>query len=385
MARSPVTRSPATAPAKPACFLEGLRKASLLSLSLSAILVCLLAVSGPAASGVTPPARKSSLQDSHPNAQTQVPLRVSSELVKIDTSVSDSDGNYVGGLKQDDFRVLVDGADTPILFFTPAEEPARILVLVETSPAVYLIQNQHLAAAYALLDGLSARDEVALFTYDSAAHGILSFTADKSMLARALASIQYTLGSGQLNFYGSLTQVLEWMSSIEGKKAAVLLTTGLDSSEPSLWDILAQKMRSSDTVIYPVALGGSFRNYAGKKKSAKKKKKDQAEDAGGAAPSDADNPLSFAKANVALQSIASATGGRAYFPASAADFVPDYREIASALRHQYLLGIAPLHDGKFHTISVELQQNLPAVQKNGKSAPPAFTIYARSGYLAPAQ
>jgi len=277
----------------------------------------------------------------------------------------------------------VDGVDIPIVFFTPAEEPARILVLVEVSPAVYLIQTQYLAAAYALLDGLSAGDQVALFTYDSAAHGILSFTADKGMFAQALGTIQYNLGSGQLNFYGSLVQVLDWESSIEGKKAAVLLTTGLDSSQPSLWPELLQKLRATDTVIYPVALGGSLRGYTGKKKS--HKKKDQADSEGDSPPSDSSNPLSFAKANVALKSIAEATGGRAYFPASAAEFIPDYREIASALRHQYLLGIAPLHDGKYHAISVELRSAPPGDQKKDKRRSPAFTIYARSGYLAPAQ
>lgn len=350
------------------------------SLALPAIflgLLLILPLPASAQSSVPPPT-----QDSHPPVPTQSPLRVSSELVKIDASVSDSHGAYVGDLQQSDFRVLVDGADAPILFFAPAEEPARILVLVEVSPAVYLIQTQYLAAAYALLDGLSAEDQVALFTYDSAAHGLLSFTADKGMLAQALGTIQYTLGSGQLNFYLSLAQVLDWESSVEGKKAAVLLTTGLDSSDPSLWPALLQKLRSSDTVIYPVALGGSLRGYTGKKKS--RKKKDQSAADASSSPSDSSNPLSFAKANIALKSIAETTGGRAYFPASAADFIPDYREIASALRHQYLLGIAPLHDGKFHTISVELRPGLAGPAKKDKRHPPAFTIYARSGYLAPA-
>lgn len=318
-------------------------------------------------------------------AQEQPVVRVSSELVKIDASVTDAHGNYVGGLQQSDFRVLVDGAESPILFFALADEPARILVLVETSPAVYLMQNQHLAAAYSLMEGLSPQDEVALFTYSEAAHGILSFTPDKAALLRALGGIQYTLGSGQLNFYGSLAQVLDWMSAVEGKKAAVLLTTGLDSSQPSLWDMLEQRLRATDVVIYPVALGGTFRSYAGKKKKARDKKS-QPDEAQDTQPSDADNPLSFAKATSALKNIAAATGGRAYFPQTPADFIPDYREIASGLRHQYLLGIAPLHDGKFHTITVELTRAQPEpAKKNEKNAAPVFKIYARTGYLAPAQ
>lgn len=318
-------------------------------------------------------------------AQEQPVVRVSSELVKVGASVADGHGNYVGGLQQGDFRVLVDGTESPILFFALAEEPARILVLVETSPAVYLMQNQHLTAAYSLMEGLSPQDEVALFTYSEAAHGILSFTSDKAALLQALGSIQYTLGSGQLNFYVSLAQVLDWMSAVEGKKAAVLLTTGLDSSQPSLWDTLEQRLRATDVVIYPVALGGTFRNYVGKKKKPRDKKA-QPDETQEMQPPDGDNPLSFAKATTALKNIATETGGRAYFPRAPADFIPDYREIATGLRHQYLLGIAPLHDGKFHAITVELTRPQPEpAKKNEKNSAPAFTIYARTGYLAPAQ
>lgn len=319
-------------------------------------------------------------------AQEQPAVRVSSELVKIGASVADAHGNYIGGLQQNDFRVLVDGTESPIVFFTLAEEPARILVLVETSPAVYLMETQHLAAAYSLMDGLSPQDQVALFTYSAAAQGLLSFTSNKAALLQALGSIQYTLGSGQLNFYWSLAQVLDWMSAVEGKKAAVLLTTGLDSSQPSLWNMLEQKLRATDVVIYPVALGGTFRSYAGKKKKKGHDKKSQPDETQEPSPPQGDNPLSFAKATVALNNIAAATGGRAYFPQSPDDFVPDYREIAQALRHQYILGIAPVHDGKFHTIAVELtSQQVAPVRRNGKNSPPAFTIYARAGYLAPAQ
>lgn len=318
-------------------------------------------------------------------AQEQPSVRVSSELVKIGASVADEHGNYVGGLQQSDFRVLVDGTESPILFFALAEEPARILVLVETSPAVYLMESQHLTAAYSLMEGLSPRDEVALFTYDAAAHGILSFTSDKAALLQALGSIQYTLGYGQLNFYASLAQVLDWMSAVVGKKAAVLLTTGLDSSQPSMWGALEQRLRATDVVIYPVALGGTFRSFAGKKKKGRDKKS-QPDETQETQPSNGDNPLSFAKATAALKDIATDTGGRAYFPQVPEDFAPDYREIASGLRHQYLLGIAPVHDGQFHTITVELTRAQPEPpKKNAKNPAAAFTIYARAGYLAPAQ
>ena len=134
-----------------------------------------------------------------------------------------------------------------------------------------------------------------------------------------------------------------------------LLSTGLDSSSSDHWDILLQKLRGNDVVIFPIALGGSLRGYDGKKSKPTKTAE------GGQARSRMNSlgppasQVTFAKADAALLSLCEAqAGGRAYFPKSAADFVPIYREIASALRHEYVIGIAPAHDGKLHKLTVEV-------------------------------
>ena len=77
------------------------------------------------------------------------------------------------------------------------------------------------------------------------------------------------------------------------------------------------------------------------------------------------------------------TGGRAYFPESPNEFVTIYREIASALRHQYVLGIAPQHDGQFHRLTVEIPDANPRSGSASKKSA-EFQIFAREGYLAPA-
>ena len=60
------------------------------------------------------------------------------------------------GSRKPSFRVIDSGASQPIAFFAPVEAPAEVLVMMETSPAVYLVHNEHLVAAYALLGGMSA-------------------------------------------------------------------------------------------------------------------------------------------------------------------------------------------------------------------------------------
>ena len=306
-------------------------------------------------------------QDQPANAAQQ-PLRVNTEIVQLNVSVLAAGGDFVSGLKRKNFRVLDGGVEQPLVFFAPTDAPAQILVMVETGPAVYLIQNQHIAAAYALLQGLAPDDQVSLVTYDQAPRAVLAFTPDKNALLSALGQIQFSVGMGDLNFYDSISTVLDWIAPVNGKKALVLLTTGIDSSSPGRWEALVRKLRASDVVIFPVALGGWLRRPPEKKKNAP------------AQPTAATQI--FANADQALLSLAAMTGGRAFFPDSAKDFVPAYHQIAAALRHQYLLGIAPEHDGKIHPLTVQvLDSNGQPFVTDGKKA--AYRIFSREGYLAP--
>jgi len=304
-----------------------------------------------------------------PASAPEHPLQVTTEIVKLDASVLDERGELVGGLQQKNFRVLDAGAEQPILYFAPTDAPVQILVMIETGPAVYLIQNDHIAALDALAAGLPPDDEIALVAYNQLPTTILPFTRDRASLTSALAQIQYTLGFGELNLFDSISAVLDSLAPAVGKKALVLLTTGLDSSPASRWQALEQKLRGTDVVIFPVALGAALRTPVKKNKT---KNKSLAED----------KPGVFAEADKNLRSLAEITGGRAFFPESAADFVPIYREIAATLRHQYVLGIAPAHDGQFHPLNVQILDDA------GAPYPPAGKnisrqIFVRQGYLAP--
>jgi len=301
---------------------------------------------------VAPSPAQDNVQNNAPLAPA--PLQATTQLVKLDVSVTDKHGQFAAGLKQSDFRVFDNGVEQTVTFFAPVEAPAQILVLIETSPAVYLIENEHLLAAYALLDGLAPDDQVALATYDQVPRAVLPLTPDKQALLAGLSQVQYTMGMAELNLYDSVSTTLDWLEPVAGKKALVVLTTGIDSSPPARWDALVEKARERDVVIFPVALGGSLR-AAPSKKTRKS-----------VAP-----PSVFDKGYAALTSLAAITGGRAYFPKSAKDFAPIYGEIAAMLRHEYVLGIAPAHDGQFHSLGVKVPENED------------YQVFARQGYRAP--
>lgn len=299
------------------------------------------------------------------------------QLVPIKTSVIDKHGNFVGGLPPNRFHVFDNGAEQPITLFAPIDAPAQVLVLLETSPAVYLIRDQHLAAAYAFVEGLGPEDQVGLVTYDQTPKTALAFTSDKPALLAALDKTQYTLGMGDLDLYDSISAVLDWLEPMTGKRELVLLTTGIDSSPPSHWEALVKKLESEDVVIFSVELGGSLRAGSGKKHQA------FASNGGDQASERTyESQEAFGRADRGLRWLAATTGGLAYFPRSEGDFAPIYREIASALRHQYVLGILPAHDNQFHTLTVEVDSSgtQPGRARRTRAD---YRVLARAGYLAP--
>lgn len=297
-------------------------------------------------------------------------LRRTVDLVNVDVGVTDARGNFLRDLKRENFRVLEDGVERPITNFASSEAPALVLVLVETSPAVYLIQGQHLGAARTLLEGLEEKDWVALAAYDQSPRVLRIFTQQREEVLRDLGGMRYSLGTSELYFFKSLATAIDWLDPVLGRKSLVVLTTGLDTEQPRRWDALEVKLRSSEVVVYPVALGGSLREY---------RKTSQSQTDEGA-------NLSFAQADRDLKEMARLTGGRAYFPKRAQDFAGIYREISAAVRLTYNLGFTPsARDGRFHKIDVQVVDEKGHVLAPTENQKRGYQIYARQGYVAPKQ
>jgi VWFA-related protein len=324
------------------------------SLSFCALSVCAAAVLLCVALGAQDPATEAPLQ---------IQRRV--ELVNVDVSVTDPRGNFVRGLRRENFRILDEGVEQPITHFAPIEAPAVALVLVETSPAVFMIHRQHLEAAQLLFDGLAMDDWVGVGTYDQTARQQLRLTQDKRAAQRAILTPRYGLGMGQLNLSDGVTEALKWLREVPAKKALVLLSTGLDTSPPERRQALLEELRASDVAIFAVAMGGDLRDFQG-----------QAKSEGGA--------VSFAEATRLLETLANTTGGRAWFPRTSQELPAIYRQIAVTLRHRYSLGFAPpARDARLHRIEVRVVTDDGRTSSSAKTSS-GLRISTRHGYLAPA-
>jgi len=290
-------------------------------------------------------------------------IQVNVDRVNVGVIVTDAKENFVQGLKRDDFHVFDDGVAQAITEFAPVDEPGQIFLLVEAGPAVYFLQDTHLFAADAFLNGLSGGDRVAIGRYADAPAVVLDFTAEKRVAQAALTGIRFNLGFGQLNLSASLSTVLDWLARVPGKKTIVLLSTGVDTSPQKAIEAVQSRLQTGDVRILGVSLSGPVRN--GKVGNQKQLGQMQQE---------------FEVADARLRALAEATGGRVYFPQSAKAFQAIYKQIAQLIRNEYSLSFAPpVADGTIHTIEVKV--DLPSVSSRNKL--PKYRVDHRKAYVAP--
>src|SRR5208337_1271598 len=95
-------------------------------------------------------------------------LKVNVPLVNVDVSVTSKDGQFIPGLKQENFRVLEDGVPQPITSFGQTQAPITAVLLIEFANSNYTMAflADALRAAYAFADGLKKDDWGAVIEYD---------------------------------------------------------------------------------------------------------------------------------------------------------------------------------------------------------------------------
>lgn len=307
-------------------------------------------------------------QEANPPKQ-QPTIRVNVDRVNVGAIVTGPHGQFVEGLRRDDFRIFDNGVEQPLTDFAAINEPAQVLLLIEAGPAVYLLEGGHLEAAHALLAGLSPEDRVAVVKYAEEPHALLDFTSDKEAAANSFGQLRFNLGFGSLNLSSSVLKVLQWLTQVRGKKSIVLLSTGLDTSSEKDLAMALEQLKISDVRLLAVSLTGGLDTPP----RGKKKKSPTA-----LSP---ETSQQFALASQLLKQMTEATGGRAYFPQSGKEFEAAYAEIAQLVRHEYSLAFAPpLRDGLVHSIAVRLRAEQDSATGD---SPVPYRVDHRKAYLAP--
>lgn len=268
------------------------------------------------------------------------------DRVNVGVIVTDTHGHFVENLRRKDFRLFDNGIEQPLTGLATFEEPAQVLLLIESGPAVVFLGKSHFHAADTLLNSLAPGDRVAIANYSKDPELLFDFTPDKTMARLTLQNLNFMVGFGDLNLSSSLASAIDWLATLPGKKTIVVLSTGLDTSPPEKWPMVQQKLKASDVRVLAVSPSGDFRKPAKHKKLSPQEREDRAFVKKG-----------FAAADQSLHQLAEATGGRVYFPKNQKEFDRAFAEIAQLVRHEYSLAFTPpSHDSQLHTIQVKVKR-----------------------------
>ena len=304
-------------------------------------------------------------------------IRVDVPLVNLDVLVTTKDGQFIPGLKKENFKILEDGTEQKISNFSQSgDAPITAVLLVEFASTNYYFIVDALNASYYFANTLKKDDWVAVISYDMKPYILADFTQDKHAVYAALNQLRMP-GFAETNLFDALFDTLDRLDRIEGKKYVILVTTGVDTfSKLNLDQILKKVKATKDTTIYPISVGAVVRIYC------------EVHQCGythgfGIPVGDMD----YLQADNEMKTFASLTGGRAYFPRFEGELPEIFRDIGADIRNQYTIAYHPTNtklDGTYRKLKVELQAAdggpLKIHDQKGKDVKPV--IYAREGYTA---
>ncbi|HMJ21176.1 MAG TPA: VWA domain-containing protein, partial [Terriglobales bacterium] len=155
-------------------------------------------------------------------------IKVDVPLVNVDVLVTTKDGQFIPGLKKDNFRVVEDGVQQSVANFDISQAPITAVLLVEFASTNYYFMVEALNASYSFANSLKKNDWVAVISYDMKPHILADFTQDKQAVYGALNQLRMP-GFAETNLFDALYDTLDRVDQIEGRKYVILVTTGVDT------------------------------------------------------------------------------------------------------------------------------------------------------------
>lgn len=288
-------------------------------------------------------------------------------LVTVDVAVFDNKNNFVPQIGRQYFRILEDNVPQTIREFSVGQAPMTVALVIEFSKLFQWYGGRDwyatLQTAYAFLNTMKRDDYVAIIRYDMRTQIVCDFTNNPMTLQEALRSFVMPDFS-EANLFDALTDTADRMSKIQGRKAILVLTSGVDTFSKLTFDQTRRKLQDAGVPIYSIGLLQMMNP--------------------GAMES-----MTQLQADNEMKTFTRESGGQAFFPRWEAELPEAFAALQNTMRSQYTLAYSPSNqakDGKYRKITVQLidpATNQPVVMKDEKGKPIKYTIVAKQGYKAP--
>ena len=298
-----------------------------------------------------PKPRKRRLNPARPKGskpEDNFTLAVDIELINLDVVVTDKKGNFIPELTAKNFKVYEDKVEQKVTNFTPTTAPLTVVMVLEsTKNLAWWWYDDAAMPAARFIQMLRPNDWAAVVAYNLN-HKILSdFTQDKRELFGSLSRMAFPV-SQESNLFDALKFTLDRLDEVDGKKAVLLVSTGVDTFSRITFGSALKRVKATDAIIYCLGIGQRGRLSSEHRMGPV-------------------NRLTYLQADNQLKTFAKVTGGKAWFPRWQADHPAILQQVGIELRNQYSLGYVSTNaerNGKFRKIKVEIvDQNGNRVKK----------------------
>jgi Ca-activated chloride channel family protein len=292
-------------------------------------------------------------------------LKINTRFVRVPFTVIDRKGAAVPKLAQEHFHVFEDGVEQTIASFESLEQPLTAVLLLDTSPSTRFRLADIKKAAIAFVDKLRPNDQLMVVTFSDQVRVLTELTSDLDV---ARSAVKSATEGNNTRLYDAIEFVNERLKTIQGRKAVVVLTDGIDNAS---WDSTAENTlytaEESDLVVYSLQYD-TFREIAdyvpadmadGIRKTTEKTYPP------GLGPKD------YERATKYLKDLAARSGGRFYHADDMGGIKRAFTLIGDQLRGQYMLAYYP------KTNSSEKQRH----DINVRVDRPNLVVKARRNYI----
>jgi len=253
------------------------------------------------------------------------------DMVVLHATVTNKSGEFVEGLKKNDFRVYEDKVEQTIAVFQRRDVPVTMGLVVDNSGSMREKRAQVATAALTFVKTSNPQDEVFVVNFNDEYYIDTpgDFTHNMPDLEDALSRID---SRGSTALYDAVVASLHHLKSgHRDKRVLLVITDGDDDASRLSFAETIKKAEESDASIYAI---GVFSDDDRKH----------------------DHSMVRHSERV-LKELSEATGGMAYFPKDLSEVTPVCEQVAHDIRNQYTIGYYPTNstkDGTFRRVEVRV-------------------------------
>jgi Ca-activated chloride channel family protein len=268
-------------------------------------------------------------------------VRVSSNLVPVSATVTDTRGKAITDLTVEDFELRVDGQPKPIGGLSHAETPVRMVMLFDNSDSIRSSREFEKQAAMRFFKSvLRPVDQAAIYSVGTVFDLVQPLTNDVQKLVRTIEHFDKPEGATKL--MDAMAHAAEYLRLTPGRKVLVIVSDGSDTISDLTYDETLRRIIAADCQVYAVQTG-IFENAN----------------------------LYDLMAVRRLETFTDRTGGAVYIPKNTAELDSAFAQISADLAQQYVLSYYPTdegRDGRFRVINLRVKTR------------PNLRVRARRGY-----